>query len=172
MLQDKYLPTFHFSEYHAKEVNASPAKLWPLIATMDFSGSWIIRILFRLRGLPARMMTMEGLNKGRFICLERKHEEEIIVGLIGQFWRPHGNLQLFKPDEFVTFQTAGFCKATWSFRLLPIDANRTKVETITRIYCTDARSHKKFAQYWLFIKPFSGLIRHEILRGIRNKAEQ
>lgn len=172
MLQDKYLPTYHFSEHHARVIKSGPDKIWPLIAQMDFSGSWIIRLLFALRGMPARMMTLEGLDRGRFICLEKKEPEEIAIGLIGQFWRPHGNLQKFQPEQFVSFDQRGFCKGLWSFRLVIKDAHTTVLETETRVFCTDEKARKKFSRYWFFIRPFSGLIRYEILRGIKNKATQ
>lgn len=172
MLQDKYLPTYQFSEHHARVIKSGQEKIWPLVAQMDFSGSWIIRMLFALRGMPARMMTLEGLDRARFICLEKKEHDEIAIGLIGQFWRPNGNLQKFIPAEFTPFHERGFCKAVWTFRLVSQGPATTLLETETRIFCTDQKALTKFSRYWLFIKPFSGLIRNEILRGIKNKAEQ
>lgn len=78
MLPDKYLPTYQFSEHHERLINTGPEKIWPLLAQMDFSGSWIIRALFALRGMPARMMTLEGLDRARFICLEKKSRKKLL----------------------------------------------------------------------------------------------
>ncbi|MCW5912062.1 MAG: hypothetical protein KIT62_13390 [Cyclobacteriaceae bacterium] len=171
MLTDKYLPEFHFSEHHERLVSCAIEKVGPAVTGLNFSGSWIIRVLFALRGMPARMMTLKGLDNSRFIILE-KSPHELAIGLIGQFWRPSGNLQKFNPDEFISFKENGFCKAVWTFNVLATKPNTTLVQTDTRIYCTDAKALKKFSRYRLFIRPFSGLVRMEILRGIKKKAER
>jgi hypothetical protein len=43
--------------------------------------------------------------------------------------------------------------------------------TETRIKCLDNESRRSFGFYWMFIQPFSGLIRMEMLRAIKRKAE-
>lgn len=172
MLQEKYLPVYHFDETHAIRIKASTEKIYPVIETLDFSRSVIIRLLFALRGMPASMMNTRGLEEHRFYTLERVLNEEIIIGLIGQFWKSSGNLQVFKPEEFTAFSTPGFAKATWSFRLVPEATGLTKVETITRIACTDEKSIRRFSRYWFVIRPFSGLIRMEMLRAMKRKLEQ
>lgn len=170
MLQNKYLPAPHFSEIHRIGIRQSPEKVWPLVDRLDFGGSNVIRFLFALRGLPARMMNIDGLAKARFKLLESR-QHELIIGLVGQFWRPSGNLQSFTPMEFIGYDTPGFTKATWSFSLTG-NARSSILETETRIYCTDERARRRFRRYWFLIKPFSGSIRMEILKGIRTKAEK
>ena len=170
MLQDKYLPDFHFSEKHSIAIKKAPSAIWATADHMDFSGSWIIRMLFALRGMPARMTNLEGLQKGRFIRLEQRENEEIIIGLIGQFWKANGNLQQFDPKEFINWNQSDFLKATWNFKLIP-EGSHTRLETETRVQCLDEKSLSRFRRYWFFIRPFSGLIRKEILRGIKKKVE-
>jgi hypothetical protein len=171
MLQDDYLATFHFATKHSISIRGTPKNIWPVIDKMDFSRSPIIRFLFALRGMPAKMMRSDGLEEGRFIRLDEKENEEIIIGLIGQFWRPSGNLQKFHPSEFVLFTKPGFAKGTWSFSLTATGNHETKLETETRVFCTDDKSMRKFSRYWFFIEMFSGIIRKEILRGIKKKVE-
>ena len=170
MLQNKYLPSPHFSEVHRIEIRQSTEKIWRLVDHLDFSGSRVIRFLFALRGMPARMMNLGGLEKGRFKLLE-SGPNELIIGLIGQFWKPNGNLQNFAPSEFTEYNNPGFTKATWSFTLTG-DPRLSVLETETRIYCTDEKARQRFRRYWFIIKPFSGIIRMEILKGIRTKAEK
>ncbi|MCI0751668.1 MAG: hypothetical protein L0Y35_07510 [Flammeovirgaceae bacterium] len=171
MLQDKYLPQYHFDERHTLHIHAPAEKIFPTIEHLDFRRSFIIRLLFKLRGMPSAMLTTEGLERNRFFVLERVANEEIIIGLIGQFWKPSGNLQIFKPHEFIPFDKPGFAKGSWSFRLIASTHNTVELETTTRIQCTDESSRRKFSRYWFFIKPFSGLIRKEILKAIKVKAE-
>lgn len=171
MLQEKYLPQCHFTEKYSVVISQPAEEIYALVDQLDFSESIIIRMLFTLRGMPARMMNKQGLQNDRFVVLEQQQNREIIIGLIGQFWRPSGNLQKFYPHEFVLFTKPGFCKATWNFRLTSQTAKTTMLETETRIFCLDERTKKKFSGYWFFIRPFSGIIRKEILRLIKKKAE-
>lgn len=171
MLQDKYLPAYHFHEKHSIDINASVSQIFPCIEQLDFSHSRIIRLLFALRGLPASMMNTASLEEHRFYILERKQDDEIVIGLIGQFWKPNGNLQTFKPTEFAPFAEPGFAKATWNFKLEVRTPQSTRLETVTRIYCTDEPSRRRFSRYWFFIKPFSGLIRMEMLRALKRKVK-
>lgn len=170
MLQDKYLPDYHFSEKHSTVIHKKPSDIWPIIIEGDLSGSWLIRLLFSLRGMPARMTTFKGLEEGRFIQLEQIENEELIIGLIGQFWKASGNLQVFKPEEFTHWDKQGYLKGSWNFKLV-LQGDSTLVETETRVQCLGDNALKKFTRYWFFIRPFSGIIRKEILRGIKKKAE-
>ncbi|MDQ4004708.1 MAG: hypothetical protein M3135_00190 [Actinomycetota bacterium] len=43
--------------------------------------------------------------------------------------------------------------------------------TETRVLCVDDRARRRFAVYWALIGPFSGWIRHDLLRGIARIAE-
>lgn len=170
MLLEKFLPQYTHRTQHTILIKASREKIVPLIDELDLSGSAVIRFLFWLRGMPPRMLNKAGLNREKFIELE-KTDHELVLGLIGQFWKPSGNLQHFKPQDFLTFHQPGFVKAAWNFRLIERSADTFTLETETRIYCTDEWSRRKFARYWFFIRPFSGWVRKEMLRTIKNKAE-
>lgn len=172
MLLEKYLPQYHYSTKHEIVISATPERIFELADRLDLSGSPMIRFLFRLRGMPSRMLNREGLQSDRFIELERTFSQEIIIGLIGQFWKPNGNLQVFKPTEFTSFHQPGFLKAVWNFQLIPQSATSTLLTTETRILCMDTEAQKRFSRYWFIIRPFSGIIRREILRAIKRKAEQ
>lgn len=171
MLQEKYLPNAHFEEVHTIVINTAPERVWRIISNLDFSHSRLIRFLFALRGMPARMMTLEQLQRSGFIRLEEHENRELIIGLIGQFWKPTGNLQKFDADEFRSWVRKDFAKATWSFKITP-ERNLCIVETETRIHCVDEKSRSRFARYWFFIRPFSGVIRRAILRSIKREAEK
>jgi hypothetical protein len=171
MLQEKYLPTYHFSQKHSIIIHKPPEEIFPLVDHLDFSKVFLIRLLFFLRGMPAQMMNKQGLSTGNFIELEKIQNEEMIIGLIGQFWKLNGNLQSFHPSEFKSFNSHDFLKATWSFKLISQSPTSTKLETETRVMCLGNAAFKKFSRYWFLIHPFSGLIRKHILKSIKAKAE-
>ncbi|MCU1338883.1 MAG: hypothetical protein JWO19_4464 [Bryobacterales bacterium] len=47
----------------------------------------------------------------------------------------------------------------------------TELRTETRVLCADVATRRRFGAYWTLIKPFSGLIRLEMLAAVRSAAE-
>ncbi len=172
MLQQKYLPEFHFSEKHNILISASSTKVYALISDLDVSASWIVRALLALRGIPSKTSKgIEGWKKMGFVILEQQQNKAIIVGLIGQFWTISGKIQPFVSAEFVSFNNPSFAKTTCNFEITPQGENQVLLETETRVFCGDENFRKKFKRYWFFIQPFSGLIRTQMLKIIKRKAE-
>ena len=170
MLIDDFLPDFDFVETHEVSISAGAAQIYRAAHEVDFAESFIIRWLFRLRGLSTENVTLRSLQKTRFEILGEMPGSEILLGLVGRFWTPFGDLKKIDADSFKKFETPGYAKAVWNFSLSP-EQNATRLTTETRIKCTDVESKKSFGFYWTFIGPFSGLIRMEMLKLIKSKAE-
>lgn len=171
MLIDDFMPRFDFSETHDIKVRATAENVFRALHQVDFCESWVIRWLFRLRGLPTEKMTLGEFRKMRFEILGEGENQELLLGLAGKFWKPMGNLQEIDSSNFREFNEKGFAKATCNF-WLDEKSGETRLTTETRIKCTDAESRKSFGFYWTFIQPFSGLIRKEMLKLIKRKAEK
>jgi hypothetical protein len=166
---DEFLPVYHFSEVHSIRINADRSKISAAISTFDYRESRVIRFLFLLRGLPKNTITgIDGIKKMGFNVLKFQEQDEIVLGLVGQFWKTKGDIQKLEPHEFKCFNDPRFAKATWSFKIIGEHAPYT-VQTETRIACPDAATRKKFSRYWLLVRPFSGWIRIEMLKAIRKK---
>jgi hypothetical protein len=93
------------------------------------------------------------------------------LGISGKFWRPTGNTQPFKKDDFIHPVPAGLARAVWNFSVQEAATSRTILSTETRITCGDKASRWKFRAYWLVVRPFSGLIRLVMLKAIRRACE-
>ena len=167
---DEYLANFDRRTRHHTEIDASPAKVWPLVRRLDLSRSPIIRVLFAARGM-GRPGGLADLDDMGFTVIQEDPPRELVLGLIGQFWKPSGRLRRVEADEFVSFSEPGYVKTIWGFSLTGVASGRTLLETETRILCTDDVSRRRFGRYWRFIRPFSGLVRRETLRLIRKQAE-
>ena len=173
MLHDNYLPEYHFNEKHSILISASPSRVYQEMITLEASQSWIVRLLLFLRGIPSGTSNgMEGWKSMGFVLLEHQLDREVILGLIGQFWKVNGKIQSCTADEFMKFNDPEFAKATWNFEIITHQQSQVVLETETRIYCVNEKAQKKFKRYWFFIKPFSGLIRIEMLKIIKRKAER
>ena len=170
-LIDKYLSLFHFSETHSTEVNAPADVVYSSVLACNLGRSVIVRLLFRLRRLPRCEMTVEGLQQIGFRLLAKREDREVVFGIIGKFWTSSAGIIPFRPEEFVSFNVKGYAKAAGNLLAVPITSYRTRLITETRVQCTSSWSRTRFAIYWSLIRPFSGLIRKEWLRLIKQHAE-
>ena len=170
MLIDEFLSEYDFVETHGISIDAGAADIYRAANETDFAESFIIRWLFWLRGLSTEKVTLASLKKTRFEILGETRDREIVLGLVGRFWTPRGDLKKIDSESFKKFDTAGYAKAVWNFALRP-DGGATRLTTETRIRCLDAESRRNFGFYWMFVRPFSGLIRMEMLRAIKRRAE-
>ena len=168
---DEFLPEYDFSETHAVRIAAPPAAVDAALRELDLGDSRIVRLLYRLRGMPSSSLRLDGMTRIGFRILADVPRVEMILGLIGRFWTPTGGLCRFDPVDFAAFREAGWAKAVWGFRLTPLDSDRTRLETVTRVRCTDDASRRRFRLYWMLIRPFSGLIRRVALAHIKRAAE-
>jgi hypothetical protein len=171
VLIDEFLPRFDFAEKHGITINAPAGSVYAAIRTLDLSNSKVVRWLFRLRGLPASSLSLEGLLRMGFIPLGENPSEEILLGVVGKFWTRAGDLQRLDPGGFQQFDRAGYAKAAWNFAVAQQSEGMTRLTTETRIYCTDRKSRRRFRLYWSVIAPFSAWIRREILRILKERLE-
>jgi hypothetical protein len=172
MLINDFLPHYDFSEHHSISINAPVASVYPIVRALNFSDSSLIRGLFRLRGLPVASLRREGFLRFGFIWLGEVPQQEILLGLVGQFWTLSGHLLRLDSTEFRAFNQAGYVKTVWNFAITKQDQSMSSLTTETRIYCTDPTSRRRFRLYWFVIRPFSAWIRREMLRTVKRKAEQ
>jgi len=171
-LQDTFLPSSHFHHAEAIEVEASAEETFRLISELDFGSSRLLRLLLALRGMKANPgFSLRQTGYEGFVVLGRRENSELLIGLIGQFWTPSGNLLQFRPDEFRNFSDGRYAKATWSFATRRVGDTKTLVETETRVLCLSERTRRKFRMYWFVIRPFSRFIRREILKSLKRRAE-
>jgi hypothetical protein len=74
------------------------------------------------------------------------------------------------PEEFLTFSAPDHVKVAVNF-LVEGNGRMSRVITETRIYALDKTARRKFALYWLLVRPGSALIRRDWLGAIRKRAE-
>jgi hypothetical protein len=183
MLIDEFLPAYDAAERHQIDIGGSAERIYAVARKLDLSGSTWVRWLFRLRGLPALFLprrkarleglglTLEGLLKNGFILLGETPPREIVLGLVGKFWTSSGCIQRLDAAGFSSFAAPGYAKAVWNFSLSPQSQGITRLCTETRVLCLNETSRRQFRFYWMFIRPFSGLIRMEALRAIKRQVE-
>jgi hypothetical protein len=153
------------------DVHAPISEVYSTARFLDMRNSEIIRWLYRLRRLPQDDLTFDGMLKWGFVLLADKPPHELVFGLVGRFWTPSPRIQPINADAFVTFDQPGFAKAVGNMAFIVQDDGSVRVTTETRVQCLDHTSRRYFRLYWLLISPFSGIIRKEWLRLIKQRAE-
>lgn len=171
LLIDNFLPQYQFSERHHTMVQAPLNRVYTSLTTCDMGRSKAIRTLFRLRGLPGAELTIEGLKYTGFQILGSVPNREVVIGLIGRFWKRSGDMVTIPPEDFSDFNTPGYAKAALNFTIEPLSGNRVRLVTETRIFCNTKASRNLFRAYWTVIRPFSGWIRMEMLRLLKLDSE-
>ena len=177
MLIDDFLPNYDVRERHCAQIHAPIDKVYTTVRQLDISQAKLSMFLFRLRGLPAgrsapSCFTLDDFLRMRFILLGERPDEELLLGLVGRFWKPSGELLRLDAEGFRDFNEPGYAKAVWNFTLAKQPDDAVMLATETRVYCLDETSRRRFRLYWLFIGAFSGLIRRELLLTVKRNAEK
>ncbi len=192
MILDALMPRYDADEVHTTLVHAAPASVFAAIRNADLASGPVPRLLLMLRAIPAALLApragLEELKrrwhrgdgeKVRLADFERqgfrvvaeRAPEELVIGLLGQFWTPRGGLCADVTREtFASGPPAGLALAGWNFTVVA-RGEFSELRTETRVLCAeDARW--KFLLYWSLIRPGSGLIRRAMLSAIRREAEK
>ena len=174
---DLFAPNFDATETHRIEIAATPDEVYHALWTADLGSSFLIKFLLALRSLPTLLLqgspprqnkiTLQTVIASGFGVLSEKPGEEIVLGVTGRFWRPTGNLSPFARKDFDLPVPLGLARGVWNFRVVETAPHQTTLWTETRVICGDAGSRRKFRAYWLFVRPFSGLIRRLMLRAVK-----
>ena len=189
MLLDDYLPEFDVRADYAARIAASPARVYASLWTANFDYWGVTRALYAVRTLPSflaqpretwrrfrdelfqKPFTLDGMLSEGFTLLKERPAEELVLGTVGRFWRARGELCATSPDRFRSPSPSGTAKAAWNFEVSIRADGATELRTETRVLCADAATRRRFRAYWMLIKPFSGLIRREMLAAVRSAAE-
>jgi hypothetical protein len=188
MLLDDFMPELDVRTSHAVRIAASPERVYACLRTADFDRWGLTRALYVLRTMPAlvvapretwrrlrgghgsRHFTLDALLAGGFTVLGERPGAELVLGTVGRFWRAAGELHAVNPTDFREPSPPGTAKAAWSFTVDRRPGGAV-LRTETRVLCADAAARRRFRAYWLLIRPFSGLIRREMLAAVRSAAE-
>jgi hypothetical protein len=154
---DAYLPSYEFSTRHEIAVAADADRADRALRCVTFADVPIVRGLLFARG--------EGLRRGdepvvatmvpSATVVEDAPGEGMVLSVTGQFWRLRGP---GGPEPPAT--------AVVDFRSAP-----GRLSTETRVHVDDPISRRKFERYWLVVRPFSGVIRKQLLRAAKRRAE-
>jgi hypothetical protein len=188
-LIDEYLPECDAREIHRTQIHAPASRVYSAFRSTNLAASMLVRICLALRALPGALLSpIRGLRRFRirfgtpmtlrdfeaygFRVLAENPPHELLIGLMGSFWKLDGGLLPIDAAAFKGSQSPGTARVAWNFRVVEQENGMCELATETRVKCADAKSRQYFGLYWAVIRPWSGLIRRYMLRSIREEAER
>jgi len=183
-LLDAAMPEWHWCETYGTWLPVSPAEALEVMKSVPPEEIQLLRALIELRNLPGRVVgrprfgnalkgstpLFEQILDFGFCSLGDDQTSEVAFGLIDQSWKVSGGRRARVADaaEFAEFSEPGFVKIGANLLARPAREGAF-LSTQTRVLATDARTRRVFSVYWLFIRPFSGLIRRSWLGAVARR---
>lgn len=170
------------------DIEAPPELVWKALQALQFDDLRVTKLLIGIRSLPGVALgrgpvrrrrggtrtspLLEAITSSRFIILHSEPDRILTLGIVGQFWRLTGgnDAAVKDPATFVEFDEPGFVKSAIDFVLVP-NGSGTRLTTNTCNRATDESTARLFRNYWRVIGLGSKLIRLDMLRAVRRRAE-
>lgn len=169
-LLDGLLPDPRYCEQHFLDLHCDRQVAYEVVRSLDFSQSKITRSLFHIRGLHLDELTLDAMtSNGSFRVLDEAPPQEFVIGHLSDRMKP---VVVATSEEFRNIQLVNGLKIAWNFRTEALEQDLTRVHTETRITCHGTSATRLFKPYWLIVRPFSGLVRKEMLKAAAAKAER
>jgi hypothetical protein len=181
---DEVLPRFDVNVVEHIVVNARPLETYQAVLDTDLADNRLTNLLVTARDLPNRLRRSQrtaerpqgkrqptqrptfrlrdatGEGSG-WVALRDEPGVELLAGLVGKFWRRDYGIVELSPEAFGSFDRPGYAKTVAGFALHPHGEGRTLLTYESRTVTTDAAARRRFAAYWLVLRPFV----RQLLRG-------
>ena len=187
-LIDQQLARYDYRDAYQVVVMAQPEAAWDVVMQLDFLKLPLIRALFAIRELPVRTWrrlrggqpvatapeaTPAGLTAlGAFTVVAERPGREIVLGAIGQPWRPDYAPTPITAAAFAGFDHPGFAKIAWSWMVKPLGSGQTLLVVEWRTQLTDAEARAHFRRYWTIASRGVRLLARIALARIKSDCEE
>jgi hypothetical protein len=160
---DDLIPSPHWRTRHARRVTVAPERAIAAAREVTLREMPLVALLIALRGLGSR--------RGSDVPLTQRLERGIGLTEVGENvwagiqrpWKPRG-------EKRRVVDVAAFDEPGWVKLGVDLRAADGVLATETRIVATDDEARRRFARYWLVVRPGSDLIRIAWLRAAERRA--
>jgi hypothetical protein len=177
---DDVLPAPDHVARQSRWINATPEAVWDALHAVRLTGLPVTLLLSAVRFLPV-LLAGGGRNHLRdrpFVealpvpLLSSEPPRALVFGGALQAWRLTGGERPpdLDADGLRAWSERGWVKAAMDFRLTPL-GNGTVLSSETRVLSTDDATRRRFAAYWLVVRPGSTAIRWEVLTAVELRAQ-
>jgi hypothetical protein len=166
------LPCAEFLEQHTAVVDAPPERVWVALHETLWSDLVLTRPFLVLRGTAAAGLGRRLVDDGPVQMVTSDEPRYLAGGRVAKPWRPVPEVgpAIASLDDLAAFDEPGWLKMGLDFSLHGLPGGRTRLDTSTLCEPTDDEARRRFGRYWRLIRPFSGLIRRDMLRAVTSRA--
>jgi hypothetical protein len=187
-LLDALLPGAQFRDQVVVPIDAPADDIWRALTEVRLRDMPLAWALGELRYLPSRLVRRSPAGPGdqpfmgivrsdagiRSIVLADVPDHELVLGVIGRLHEPTD--RAFVPLEdaaaFHAFDEPGYEKLALSLRVVPAPDGPGRLLILEhRTLALDEEARRRFARYWLGIRPGGALVSGQLLRAVRRRAE-
>jgi hypothetical protein len=185
MILDEQLPRYDVAITVHRVVAATPERTWQAARDLDFMtvrtplaslAMWARGLPARLRGRPlprpASLRLSQGTGLPGWLPLGETENCEVAFGAVGTFWQPSITWRDVSPADFADFAEPGYGKIGCNFTVRPYGAGRALLSYECRVATTDPLSRRRFARYWMLIRPFVAHIMRAATAAVAASAER
>ena len=171
---DELLPQWHWRLRATAWVDAPASEVFlafEQVTLSELPGAAHVREREVKRDRTGVTMLHDLLDQG-FFLLHEEPDQELVLGRVGQFWRPGASsaLPVTGRRAFMAFDEAGYAKAAFSLTVTQLDrGSMAAVES--RVLATDEHTHREFNRYWLVGSWANPAGRKQLLDAVRQRAE-
>jgi hypothetical protein len=178
---DDVVPVADHVTRQSRVIDAPPAVVWEELHRLQLTSLPVSLLLSGVRALPV-LLSGRGRRRagpGRTFldvvpipALSSDPPSHVVFGGLLQAWRLFGGR---RPPELDAagvreWSEPGWVKVGMEFRLTPA-LGGTRLSCETRVAATDTGTRRRFARYWLVVRPGSSAIRWELLTAVAMRAE-
>lgn len=178
---DRFMPEYEVRERHEAAVAAPADQTFAAARELDLGRAPLVQGIFAARQLfmggraappsPPRPFVDEALALGWRVLAETPGRQ-LVFGAVTQPWQADVVFRGLAPEEFAAFAEPGYVKIAWTIEADPLGTDLSLFRTETRVATTDAAARARFRRYWAVVRPGIVMIRLEMLRQVRRRAER
>lgn len=183
MRLDDVMPRYDVASAHQIAVYSTPQQAYDAFLRITPAELPLARMLFAVRSLPGKLRRrnpmpagtsepmLRQMQRAGFVVLAEEPGREIVIGAIGRFWRLSEPLQRgIDADRFSAPPESGLARAVMNVSI-EAGGSGCVVRTETRVALPDDETGRRFRRYWRVVGPGSALVRRDILRAVKKRAE-
>lgn len=165
------LPGSQFGEAHSGIVDAGSDRVWEALHALHWTDLRLGWPLMAVRGLgapAARDTVFETFTRRAGAAYVEEPPTVAWLAMIGKPWKPvPESVEVATIEEMRAYAEPGWLKYGMEWLLHDLGDGRTLVETRTLCEATDSGARRAFRAYWTLIRPFSGVIRLDMIAALR-----
>jgi len=179
---DEFLPDAPHRTRYATTIRTDAAAAWTALRSITPRELAFTRILVAVRTMSLSGLRPDGEETARplletfverdFAVLREDEPRVLVLATTGRPWQLRSKLSAPAGTAgFAAYDEPAAVRIAMSFELADAGEGRTRLSTETRVSPTDDAAAGRFRRYWTVVRPGSDVIRLDVLRAVRRRAE-